>query len=87
MFLSDWTKDLKRDLTKEDTEMANRQLRKVSTSLATRERQITSTRTRHRLSIRVAETAPASRVGLRLCTWPMGSEAAQALWKAAGQFL
>lgn len=54
VFLSDWTKDLKTYFTREDTQMANRQMRKVSTSLAVGERHVTSTRRRHRTPVRMA---------------------------------
>ena len=51
-----WEKDMNRNLTEEDTDMANKHMRKCSTSLAIRKIQIKTTVKHHLTPVRMAET-------------------------------
>ena len=84
-----WSKDMNRNLTKEDIHMANKHMRKCSTSLAIREIQIKTTVRYHLTPVRMGKINKAGnhkcwrgceeRGTLLHCWWEW--ELVQPLWK------
>ena len=90
-----WAEDMNRNLTDEDTGMANKHMRKCSASLAIREIQITTTMRYHLTPVRMVKINKAGihkcwrRCGekgtLLHCWWEC--EMVQPLWKTVWRFL
>ena len=62
-----WAKDMNRNFTKEDIDMANKHVRKCSTSLAIREIQIKTTMRYHLTLVRMGKI---NKAGNHICVFP-----------------
>ena len=90
-----WAKDMKRNLTEEDIDMANMHMRKCSASLAIREIQSTTTMRYHLTPVRMGKINKAGnhkcwrgcreKGTLLHCWW--ACELVQPLWKTVWRFL
>ena len=90
-----WAKDMNRNLTEEDIDMANKYMRKCSTSLAIREIQMKTTMRYHLTSVRMVKI---NKTGNNQCWRGCGErgtvlhfwwecELVQPLWKTVWRFL